>query len=208
MNDPMPSLDEHVDEAKDDTPMTGLEKARFTLLNAGLVFPQIPRELADQLQERQRWVFSTREVKMWPYDLHLYVEENYNDPAPYVVLANAGYGCNCYILAYYLVFGPLSLFLHLSWGGIYSNAEEDAAQIKECFSLADRILLASMASSKLIAGERITIVSSDSYDSHWGLSLDGGIRRSSQYTQPPAQFLSKVLDWLNDPKPRKRRTNK
>lgn len=208
MNDQEPNLGERVDGAeKECVPMTGLEKARATFLKAGLAFPQIPEALACQLVERERWVFSTREVTMWPYEIDPYVEESYDPPPPYVVLANAGYGINTYALTYYLVFGPLRLFLHLSWGGIYSNAEMDAADIKKCFYLADEIMSAAMTSGKLRPDECLTIVCSDFYVSHWGLSAPGNIRRSRPTMREPSDLLAKILKWLNDPKPRRGRAN-
>lgn len=42
------------------TLMTDVEKARLLFRDAGLAFPAIPVELAAQLKQRGRWVFSTR----------------------------------------------------------------------------------------------------------------------------------------------------
>jgi hypothetical protein len=40
------------------TPMSDIEKARRLFRDAGLAFPAIPEELAAQLRERDRWLFS------------------------------------------------------------------------------------------------------------------------------------------------------
>ena len=204
MNDQEPNLGERVDGAeRESMPMSGLEKARATLLHAGLAFPQIPEELACQMEEREEWVFSTREVKMWPYDVDRDVDESFHAPPPYAVLANSGYGINSYVLAYYLVFGPLRLFLHLSWGGVYTDPKADAAEIKKCFSLADEILPTAMSSGKLFPDEYLTIVCSDFYGNHWGLSLPEYVRRSDLTNDRASELLAKILNWLNDPKPRR-----
>lgn len=205
MNDQKPNLGERVDGAeRESMPMSGLEKARKTFREAGLAFPQIPEELASRLEEREEWVFSTHEVRTSPYNVDTYLNESYHSTLPYVVLANAGHGLNSYALAYYLVCGPLRLFLHLSWGGVYTDPEADAAEIKECFSLADEILPAAMTSGKLLPGEYLTIVCS-LYGNHWGLSLPGYIRRSYRAHERASVLLTKILRWLNDPKPRRGR---
>lgn len=50
---------------------------------------------------------------MSPYNLQYYVEEMDQADATYVVLAHSGHGTNSYAIQYYLVSGPLRLFLHL-----------------------------------------------------------------------------------------------
>ncbi len=184
--------------------MTGLEKARATFLRAGLAFPKIPEKLACQLEERREWQFSTQPLKIPPYNVVTYIDESYHSSAPYVVLAHDGWGINSYALSYYLVFGPLRLFLHLSWGGGYSDRVSDAAEIQKCFSLADKILPASMTSGKLLPGEYLTIVCS-LYCNYWGLSLPGYIRRSEYTHMRDAELLAQILKWLNDPAPRRKR---
>lgn len=147
--------------------MSGLEKARHLFQEAGVAFPKVPDELAAGLKEQGKWLFSTRELRMSPYNLDHYVQESDQAPAAYVVLAHSGHGINSYAIQYYLVSGPLRLFLHMGWGGVYLDADAAAAQIRECFSLADVIVPAAMTSAKFAAGKRLTIVGSDFYGSYW-----------------------------------------
>ena len=49
--------------------MNEIEKARQLFREAGLAFPTIPEELAVQLKERHRWLFSTRPIDVSPYNL-------------------------------------------------------------------------------------------------------------------------------------------
>ncbi|WP_395739573.1 hypothetical protein [Prosthecobacter sp.] len=191
--------------AKEPASLTGLEKARAALLGAGLTFPQIPETLAVALKEKERWVFSTRDVKMSPYDIDNHVKESYDPPSPYVVLAHAGYGFNSYVITYYLVFGPLRLFLHLGFGGAYMNEKEDVIKIRECFSLADQIFEAAKTSGKLFPDEYLTVVCSDFYANYWGLSLPERSRLSNESQESPEEFLAKILKWLKNPKPRRPR---
>ncbi|WP_395746162.1 hypothetical protein [Prosthecobacter sp.] len=181
--------------AEGDAPLTGLEKARATFYRAGLAFPQVPEELAAALEEKERWVFSTREVTMWEYDVDRYVEERVSTLAPFALLAHSGHGINSYAIQYYLFFGPLRLFLHLAFGGIYSNEEEDAANIRECFALADEIVAASAVLGDLPAGDHLTIVCTDFYGSDW--ARPGRLlRRYWPHRPHAAEVLTEVLTWL------------
>jgi len=179
-------------------PMSVLEKARALFQKSGLAFPKVPDELAAGLKEQDNWLFSTRELEMSPYNLEHYVHEGDQAPASYVVLANSGHGINSYAIQYYLVSGPLRLFLHLGWGGVYMDAEAAASQIRECFSLADEIVSASMASTKFAAGERLTIVGSDFYGSYWSKPGQGWQKERSG-DRGPSEILAEVLHWLKDP---------
>lgn len=42
--------------------MKGIEEARRLFEKAGLAFPAVPPDLAERLEMRDRWLFSTRPV--------------------------------------------------------------------------------------------------------------------------------------------------
>ena len=109
------SLFWHSQSAEGGAPMSVLEKARRLFQEVGLALPEIPEELAAGLKEQGKWLFSTRDLEMSPYNLDHYVQEGDQAPAAYVVLAHSGHGVNSYAIQYYLVSGPLRLFLHLGW---------------------------------------------------------------------------------------------
>jgi hypothetical protein len=185
---------------KEDWPMSVVEKARRLFQEAGLAFPMVPMELAAKLKEQGKWLFSTRELKTSPYNLQHYVDEADGDAGEYAILSHSGHGANSYAIQYYLVSGPLRLFLHLGWGGAYMDAEADASKIRECFSLADQIVAAAVTSRKLAASERLTAVGSDFYGSHWSApGQPGHAERVGE--QGPADVLTEVLRWLQDPSP-------
>ncbi|MFZ2278304.1 MAG: hypothetical protein WAW39_10915 [Prosthecobacter sp.] len=183
---------------------SGLEKARATFQHAGLTLPHIPQELACRLEQQDRWIFSTRDDTMSPGELTMYVNESYDPPPPYVMLAYSRHWADA--MVYYLVFGPLRLFLYLSWGEGVLDATEEKAEIQKCFALADEILTAAMTSGKLFPDEYLTVLGSNLHPSHWGLSTHGHIRRSKLInSRRPSVLLTKILRWLNDPKPRRGR---
>jgi len=178
--------------------MTDLEEAKYLFKTSGLAFPKIPEKLATQLKKRDRWLFSTREIQMSPYNLDFYVNEPSGpQEEDYVVLAHSGHGLNSYAIQYYVVLGFLRMFLHLGWGGVYSNAEADSARIRSCFSLADEIVKDVESSDASHIPEPMSIVCSTFYGSHW--SALGEMHRGKDWDRiDPAKVLEEALDWLRN----------
>lgn len=178
--------------------MTDIEKARHLFQEAGLAFPTIPDALAARLEEQDEWIFSTRAIEISPYNLQHFVDEVEGSHVDdYVVLSHSGHGFKSYAIQYYLVFGPLCLFLHLGWGGVYMDADAAVARIRECFSLADQIVPSAMTLGRLGPGPRLTIVGSDFYGSHWSAPDRHEEREGSN---GPAEVLAEVLHWLAGPR--------
>ena len=181
-------------------PTTDIEKARQLFQESGLAFPTIPAELAGQLKEHGEWLFSTREVEMSPYNLQHYVHEvDGSHVEDYAVLSHSGHGTNSYAIQYYLVYAPLRMFLHLGWGGVYMDGERAAAQIRDCFSVADQIVPATTV-GRLGTGDRLRIVGSDFYGSYWS-GPGQSHHKERRGSKGPAQVLAEVLHWLKIPPP-------
>ena len=146
-------------------------KAQSLLKTAGLIMPPVPQELKPRLRERTEWCYSTRVLKVWPYNINEYVNEALNGrPRNYLVLAHAGHGVNSYAMHYFLVRRTLQLFLQVGWGGVYMNAREATTQVNECFRLAGRLLAAveeAVQSSRLRPADRLTVVATDFYGGFW-----------------------------------------
>ena len=177
--------------------MGDLEQARQLFAGAGLAFPTIPDQLAVKLKKRDQWLFATRPVKMSPYNLDYYVREGERARTKeYAVLCHSGHGVNSYAIQYYLVFGSVRLFLHLGWGGVYMDVNAASSQVRECFALADEVVRRAMIPGSLMPEERLIIVGSDFYGSHWSASTQG--RQEERGSQRPAQVLAEVLRWLRN----------
>ncbi|WP_439625469.1 hypothetical protein [Gemmata sp.] len=185
--------------------MTDIDNARQLFQRAGLAFPPIPEGLAGRLKKLGKWSYSTRPLERSPYALLHYVEEVERAQVDeYAVLAHCGHGVNSYAIHYYVVHGPLRMFLQLAWGGVYSDPERDAAAIRECFSLAGQIVLAVPALEALTPHARLTIVGSDCCvrRNHWSWSGNGAPeKREAGSVDPepelrPAEVLTQVLQWL------------
>jgi hypothetical protein len=180
--------------------MSDIEKARQLFRKAGLAFPTIPKPLAAAMKERHKWCFSTRELEMSPYNLQHYVQESDSAIGDYAVVCHSGHGVNSYAIQYYLVYGPLRMFLHLGWGGVYMDADAATSKIRECFSLADKVVPAATTAGKFVAGQWLTIVASDFYGSYWSAP---GLSRSTvrKGSKGLAEVLTEVLFWLKNPPP-------
>lgn len=178
--------------------MQDIEKAKQLFIKAKLAFPKIPEDLAEGLEEKERWLFSTREIEMSPYNLQHYtdeVDESHIDN--YAILSHSGHGVNSYAIQYYLVYGSLEMFLHIGWGGMYMDPEKAAATIQKCFSLADKILLEVQASKKLKAGIKIRIVGTDFYRSYWAI-LGEDEQKKNIDSKDPIEVLTAALNWLQE----------
>ena len=175
--------------------MTVIEKARQLFRDAGLAFPRIPEELASRLKELDRWVFSSRPIDMSPYNLEHFVREKRRQAESYAVLAHSGHGATSYAIQYYLVHGFLRMFLHLGWGGVYMDADTEAAKIRECFSMADRLVQEAESIRKLNGHQRLTVVVSDFYGSYW---LAPGQKRPhpEEGRDKLTAVLKDATDWL------------
>ena len=137
-----------------------------------------------------------RELEMSPYNLQHYTDEAESGSVKdYVILSHSGHGVNSYAIQYYLVRGSLRMFLHLGWGDAYADAEKDAATIRECFSLADRVVAASENPPKFQLGEHLIIVSSDFCGSYWLRPGEKQQRKRDDRVRP-AQVLTQALEWL------------
>lgn len=184
--------------------MTDINKARDLFRSAGLAFPTLPDELAVKLQERDQWVFSTRPIRMWEYELDRYVHQSQRRQIrDYALLSHSGHGVNSYAIQYYLVHGPLRMFLHLGWGGVYEDHEEEADKILACFLKADEVVQATVqGAARFHTGDRLTVVGSDFYGSYWIPPGAGGqkkkIHTNTEVESPLAAF-TEVLNWLASP---------
>ncbi len=174
--------------------MTDTAKARALFRKAGLVFPLLPRKLSSSLKERGEWLYSTRSIDVSPYNLNHFVNEaGKAQTDDYALLSHSGHGVNSYAIHYYLVYGPLRMLLFLGWGGAYMDNQKEAAKIRECFGLADRIT--GLATTKLRADSPLTIVVSDFYGSYWSPHRKNGAVSLSN-SKTPQQVLGEALDWL------------
>jgi hypothetical protein len=151
-----------------------LKEARQLYAGAGLPFPPIPAELASQVQNVANWIYGTRDDRLFLYEIDAFVDEAVaGEVANYVLFGHSGHGVNSYAIHFYLVRGPLALFVQVGWGGAYMTSEdnEQAAQRLARILTDTKELIAAAESAaqqgKLATGERFIVVLSSFYGSQW-----------------------------------------
>ena len=108
---------------------TDLQAAQAFFLDQGLPFPAIPDRFQATFRALEERVWGTR-----PYNISLYavgslVQEVLEGPVPdYVLMGFDGHGINSWAVHYFLVDGPLVVFLQIHWGGAYTNTDRSRAR--------------------------------------------------------------------------------
>ena len=176
------------------------------LADAGLSMPPMPSDAETRLKEREDDCFSTRAFKESPVNIQHYVRKAITGASPdYVLVARAGHGSGACALHYFLVQGPLQLFLQLACGS--AEAQDRAAVMAaECFGLARELVAAvprALRAGLLPAAGRLTVVASDRTRSFWEVAGEG--ERVGQAARPahvktheartPRQALEAALRW-------------
>jgi hypothetical protein len=157
------------------------------LAESGVAMPPMPAEARTRLKEREEWCFCTRTFKVSPSELQHYVRKAIAGVSPdYVLIAQAGHGVGLPALHYFLVQGPLQLFLQIGWGGGSAEKERSTVLINDCFALAHRLVGAipeALHRGWLPRQGRITVVGSSLGGGFWEVAAAG--ERASQPGGPP-----------------------
>jgi len=175
-----------------------LENAGQLFQKAGFDLPAIPDKLALCLKQRSELDFSTRTIPKSVNYIDFYVDEaNKCQVDDYVILSRTIWSPSVNTIHYFLVLGPLRMFLQLCWGGTYITDDDFAAQIqeiRECFLLADQIVPLAMAVCK--ASDRLTIVTQSLGSNNYWVAPGKDAQEIERRCQRPKEVLSEVLQWL------------
>jgi hypothetical protein len=153
-------------------PSSTLAEAQKRLHEVGLPWPPIPAEMATYVQSIDSWIYGTRSDEPYLYELDWYVNELLMNPVgDYLLMGHSGRGINSWAFHYYLVRGPLAIFIQVGWGGALSsdeNNEGTAALLNRLYADAQRLLdAADKAETHFKPDERLIIVASDFSGSRW-----------------------------------------
>ena len=148
----------------------GWEQAQQQFGAEGLPFPPIPPELVGQGRQLGPWLFGTRPGTPSLYNLDWFVEEIAEQPADFLLFGHAGHGANSWAMHYYLVRGPLALFLQCAWGGAYMDRAKTTQALAHRLALAEQLIQAVEAAR--LTG-RLVVVYSDFYGARWQLTDPG-----------------------------------
>jgi hypothetical protein len=152
-------------------PPTGLAGLQAFLAEAKLPVPPCPTDLAAGLRPLSATVFSTRTDAPSVYDAESYLAELQTTAVPdYLAVGIAGHGLHSWALHYYLVHGPVALFLQRAWGGANMEESPGRRQITGAFALADRLLAAAQtaqAKPSWPSGQTLVVFDVDFGQSRW-----------------------------------------
>jgi hypothetical protein len=176
------------------------------LAEAGVRMPPMPADAESRLKEREEGCFSTRTFKVSPAELLHYVRKAIGGVSPdYALIAIARLADGGDGLHYYLVQGPLQLFLQLRWGTGPAERERAAAAVAECFALAHELVAVvpqSLRRGLLDRTGRITIVGTEVGEGFWEVArLEGRETRlwkprsKGRVSHKPREILEEALVW-------------
>lgn len=151
------------------------------LTEHGAPVPPVPPELAPRLTQRNPATFATRDLGQSPYRLGWFqAEAEAGETGDYLLVGFAGHGLESKALHYYLVHGPLALFIQSLWDSASEPREALAARAAARFAAASRLLDAAERArreGRLGSGVRLVVVVSDFSGEHWKiLGQEGGAR--------------------------------
>ena len=148
-----------------------LETAYLHFEEEGLSFPPVPRELGEKLAFLAPWSFGTRSNAPPLYHLPLYIEELLSKHTEdYLAMGHAGHGINSCALHYYLVHGPVAVFVQLMWGGAFTDSEPAAERFATVCSQARAFIETAWEALRngcLSGSERFLVVHSDFHGKQW-----------------------------------------
>ncbi|WP_028601038.1 hypothetical protein [Ottowia thiooxydans] len=172
--------------------------AQAFLRAEGLGFPELPHELSAQLSERSPGVYSSCELVVSPYDMEAHVAKllRSDRPKDYAVLAIDTQGVNNGAFHYFLVSGPLALFVQLPWAGALKDAAPSRKEIDRVLDWAAPLLdrLSELQErGRLESDRRLVAVITHLSEARWAWTYQAG-SNSDEITWRPAKKLLAAID--------------
>jgi len=180
------------------------------LAEAGLTMPPMPEMAEARLKEREDDCFSTRTFKEPPTNLLHHVRKAIGGVSPdYVLVALGTDGRTVDALHFFLVQGPLQLFLQIGWGGAGAVRERATALVNDCFALAHQLVEAiprALRKGRLARTGRLTVVGWNLGESFWEVAQPDEradrpsrpLRGKSRPAQGPREVLEEALRWCRE----------
>jgi hypothetical protein len=129
--------------------------------------PSIPGRFAPSLQALGQCCVASNDVSpaaMYLFETEFLMTLVTGQVGDFVAVSHAGHGANSYALSYFLVDGPLALFLQIAWGGVYTDTEKAASAWRMLISHVERLIRAAQSPAAVAAcgrRERLLVVNSD-----------------------------------------------
>ncbi len=177
-------------------PTNPLQEARARFADEGMPFPPVPTVFEAEFRCIAPWTYGTRPtLPASLYDIHTFVEEAAESPVDdYLLMGHDGHGINSYAMHYYLVYGPLALFVQIGWGGAYMDKAQSVNGMNQLFAELDSILPLVNTSRKTDepltqSDERLIVMLSQFYGLRWRLPKEETWREEGDVFQAVKDFL-------------------
>lgn len=159
-----------------------VDEARSLFEDEGLPLPPIPPELAPCVRRLGPWVYGTRAAapavadamsEFVPLAGALYFLDTFvgeleagasGGPGDYLLLGHAGHGVESHAIHYYLVRGPLAIFLQLQWGTPDTDVDVAARTMAGHYAQVERLIAAvdeAVRQGRLQLPRRVAVCVSD-----------------------------------------------
>lgn len=154
-----------------DTKHDGLTEVENFFAQQVLPFPYIPPEMRSAIHRIGDGIYGTRGSTHSLYDMAPFVEEAATQPvADYILLGEAGHGFTSHAIHYYLVRGPLAVFIQKNWGGAYTDVQRAEKDIATTFHIVEQLVDAVAAAQQrgvFPPEARLIVTDSSFYGSGW-----------------------------------------
>jgi hypothetical protein len=164
---------------------------------AELPVPPVPAELVAAVRDRGDGTVGTRPPPVALYRLRWYLEED--RPGDYLLMGLGGHGGVTSWCHYYLVRGPLQVFLQLTWQPEVPTGEPAPQRIGRIFHDLSSLLAASddaVSDGRLPPGAELRVVCSDPVG--WVVEVSG-LPEPATRTSEPLQDALALLASLRGP---------
>jgi hypothetical protein len=177
------------------------------LAEMGLRMPPMPADADVRLKERDTWCFSTRALKVSASDLAHHARKAIGGASPdYVLVAQASQGLPRNALHYFLLQGPLQIFLQLGWAEAPAEHARATGLVNDCFALAEQLVAAvarALHAGRLARAGRLTVVASDLSECFWEVAAPGvhasqpgrSPRGKGRDVRGPREVLAEAVAW-------------
>jgi len=177
-------------------PMNSLQQARARFSEEGAPFPPVPGVFEAGFRHIAPWTYGTRETPPASlYHIHNFTEEAASSSVgDYLLMGHDGHGMNSYAMHYYLVYGPLALFLQVGWGGVYMDKAQSVNGMSQLFAEVSSILQLMDTPQKkhstvARSEDRFIVMLSDFYGQRWRLPKDNSWHEEGDALAAVQDFL-------------------
>ena len=164
-----------------------------------LPFPTIPEQMESSFQKAGNNLFGTLIPENGVYALETFVtnlrqSENTED---YLITGIDGHGIASQAFHYYIVNGPLAIFLQLSWGNPLVDQEQARQKIEGALAFVDYLLKdmeTACQTRKVPEDKRLVVIHSDFSNSRWSWTpLQPHDEKTVQWHKHPMVMLAAHL---------------